>query len=154
MPPPRGRGASPFGDPFTFGKALVLNSQPPAAIFASASAPRADASASSDDPTGGGAVTRSRVSSRACPLITRLEPDAASCPTRAPRAATARTISRGARVTLAETDETRRVSRTDPPSYPSSYSRAVLRTGATRRGFHASAVPEPCPARAAAVASR
>ena len=65
MPPPRGRGASPFGDPFTFGKALVLNSQPPAAIFASASAPRADASASSDDPTGGGAVTRSRVSSRA-----------------------------------------------------------------------------------------
>lgn len=95
----------------------------------------------------------SRVSSRACPLITRLEPDAASCPTRAPRAATARTISRGARVTLAETDETRRVSRADPPSYPPSYSRAVLRTGATRRGFHASAVPEPCPARAAAVAA-
>ena len=78
----------------------------------------------------------------------RIVPD-----TRAPRAATARTISRGARVTLAETDETRRVSRADPPSYPPSHSRAVLRTGSTRRGFHASAVPEPCPARAAAVAA-
>ncbi|ACO62053.1 predicted protein [Micromonas commoda] len=62
MPPPRGRGASPFGDPFTFGKPLVLNSQPPT-FFGSSLAPPADASAS-DAPMGGGAVTRSRSARR------------------------------------------------------------------------------------------
>ena len=62
MPPPRGRGASPFGDPFTFGKPLVLNSQPPT-FFGSSLAPPPDASAS-DAPMGGGAVTRSRSARR------------------------------------------------------------------------------------------
>ena len=60
MPPPRA-GGLPVRGPFTFGKPLVLNSQPPT-FFGSSLAPPPDASAS-DAPMGGGCDA---VAVRAC----------------------------------------------------------------------------------------
>lgn len=96
----------------------------------------------------------SRVFSRAFRPLTRPNPTAASFPTHARRASPSRGRSRAALASPARRDRrdsTRFASLTLPPTRRRPTRRTPSR--AARRGFHASAVPEPCRARAAAVAA-
>ena len=96
----------------------------------------------------------SRVFSRAFRFLTRPNPTAASFPTHARRASPPRGRSRAALASPARgdrRDSTRFASLTLPPTRRRPTRRTPNR--AKRRGFHASAVSEPCRARAAAVAA-